>query len=71
MDAQGQARMHRVRAVAERLDVSVATVYRAVESGALRALKIGRSAGAIRIPESAVVEYIAACEQAAAAGRVA
>ncbi|WP_229373277.1 helix-turn-helix transcriptional regulator [Umezawaea beigongshangensis] len=58
-------RMHRVKAVAEMLDVSVATIYRAIESGALRALKIGTGKGALRVPEDAIGEYIKACQEAA------
>lgn len=60
------SRLYRVKAVAESLDVSAATIYRAVESGALRAVRIGTGKGAIRIPAQAVDEYISACERAAA-----
>ena len=62
--------LHRVRVVAELLDVSVATVYRAIESGRLRALRIGTGRGAVRVPESALAEYVQTCERAAADGRV-
>jgi excisionase family DNA binding protein len=48
------------------LDVSLATIYRAVESGALRAIRIGTGKGAVRIPGQAVEDYLAACELAAA-----
>lgn len=58
-------RMYRVKAVADALDVSVATIYRAVESGALQALKLGTGAGTVRIPGSAVVAYLDACVSAA------
>ncbi|GAA1347830.1 helix-turn-helix domain-containing protein [Saccharothrix algeriensis] len=58
-------RMHRVKAVAEMLDVSVATIYRAIESGALRALKVGTGKGALRIPEDAIADYVQACQEAA------
>jgi excisionase family DNA binding protein len=58
-------RMFRVKAVAEMLDVSKATVYRAIESGELRALKVGTGKGALRVPEDAFAEYKARCEQAA------
>ena len=57
--------IYRVRAVAETLDVSVATIYRAVESGALRAHRLGTGKGAVRIPGDALLDYIAACERAA------
>lgn len=53
--------MYRVRAVAEALDVSVATIYRAVESGSLRALKLGTGKGALRITGEAVNAYIRTC----------
>lgn len=59
-------RLYRVRSVAEALDVSVATIYRAVESGALRAERHGRGKGAVRIPGDAITAYRAACERAAA-----
>jgi len=58
-------RMYRVRDVAEGLDVSVATIYRAIESGVLPALKVGTGNGALRIPGVAVQKYMRACEQAA------
>ena len=59
-------RMYRVRDVAESLDVSVATIYRAIESGVLPgALKVGTGNGALRIPGVAVQRYMRACEQAA------
>lgn len=65
------ARMYRVNSVADLLDVSRATVYRAIESGALRALKIGTGKGVLRIPESAIAEYVQACELAASRRQVA
>lgn len=61
------SRMFRVKAVAEMLDVSVATIYRAIESGTLRALKVGTGRGALRIPDDAVADYVKACQEAAAA----
>lgn len=54
-------RMYRVKAVADALDVSVATIYRAVESGALHALKIGTGTGTVRVPGAAVLAYLDAC----------
>lgn len=59
-------RMYRVRAVAEMLDVSPATIYRAIESGALKALKVGTGKGALRIPAEAVSAYVQHCQAAAA-----
>ena len=64
MQVEG-TRMYRVRDVAEGLDVSVATIYRAIESGVLPALKVGTGSGALRIPGVAVQKYMRACEQAA------
>jgi excisionase family DNA binding protein len=47
-------RFYKVKAVAERYDVSPATIYRAIQAGALTALKIG---GAVRIPEHALKAF--------------
>jgi excisionase family DNA binding protein len=58
-------RMYRVKAVAEMFDVSVATVYRAIESGRLAALRIGAGKGAVRIPEGALKPFVEACVAAA------
>ncbi|WP_238412611.1 helix-turn-helix domain-containing protein [Saccharothrix deserti] len=55
-------RMFRVKAVAEMFDVHPATIYRAIKSGELDALKVG---GSIRIPASSVEVYREACAQAA------
>lgn len=54
-------RLYRVKAVAGMFDVSVATIYRAIESGALEALKIGAGKGAIRVPGHAIAAYWQAC----------
>lgn len=54
--------------MAEHFDVSVATIYRAVESAQLQALKLGTGKGALRVTGAAVVAYAEACERAA--GRV-
>ena len=64
-----RTQIYRVKAVAKTLDVSVATIYRAVESGALRAQRLGTGKGAVRIPGDALLEYMAACERAAMKGR--
>lgn len=52
------ARMLRVKAVAEKLDVHVSTVYRLVESERLHAVRIGFGKGAVRIPESSLDTYL-------------
>ena len=54
--------MHRVRAVADMYDVSVSTIYRAIEAGQLDALRIGTGkAGAIRIPDAALAAFEESC----------
>jgi excisionase family DNA binding protein len=58
-------RMYRVKDVAEHFDVSVSTIYRAIESGQLDALKLGRGQGTLRVPGSAVLAYAETCGQAA------
>jgi len=60
MKASG-TRMYRVKAVAELFDVSVSTIYRAIESGQLQALKIGTGKGALRIPEHAIEIFAKEC----------
>lgn len=56
-----RTRLYRVKTVAEMYDVSVATIYRAIETGQLRALKLGKGRGTLRIPESALDSYTASC----------
>lgn len=58
-------RMYRVRDVAKHFDVSVTTIYRAIESGQLDALKLGNGKGALRVTGAAVVAYAQACTHAA------
>lgn len=65
------SRMYRVKAVAEALDVSVNTIYRAIDSGALKALKIGNGKGAVRIPGSALNAYLGNCALDADEGAIA
>ena len=64
MQVEG-TRLYRVRDVAEHFDVSVATIYRAIESGQLRALKLGTGTGTFRVSGAAVLAYAEACVQAA------
>lgn len=54
-------RMYRVKVVAEALDVSLATIYRAIESGRLDALKLGTGKGTLRIPGYAANAYVSSC----------
>ncbi|MBA2324884.1 MAG: helix-turn-helix domain-containing protein [Pseudonocardiales bacterium] len=56
--------MLRVKAVAEMFDVSPQTIYRAIESGKLDALKLG-SGRAVRIPEHALRAFVEGCSEAA------
>lgn len=58
-------RMYRVRDVAKHCDVSVTTIYRAIESGQLDALKLGSGKGTLRVTGAAVAAYAHACTQAA------
>ena len=60
-----RTRLYRVRDVAEHFDVSVATIYRAIESGQLAALKLGTGTGTFRVTGAAVVAYAEGCVCAA------
>lgn len=53
--------MYRVKDVAGHFEVSVATIYRAIESGALDAVKLGSGRGTLRVTGAAVLVYAAAC----------
>jgi excisionase family DNA binding protein len=57
-----RTRMYRVSDVAELLDVSKSTVYRAIEAGDLDALRIG---SAVRIPGASLAGWLDQCVQAA------
>jgi excisionase family DNA binding protein len=48
--ADRRRKPYRVSEVAAELDVHPATVYRAIASGRLRALRVGMGRGAIRVP---------------------
>ncbi|WP_263250604.1 helix-turn-helix domain-containing protein [Saccharopolyspora rosea] len=60
-----RSRFYRVKAVAEMFDVSVNTIYRAIESGELDALKLGTGKGTLRVPGWALGVYAERCSQAA------
>jgi len=60
-----RTRMYRVREVAGHFEVSVATIYRAIESGQLDAVKLGTGRGTLRVPGVGVLAYAAACAPAA------
>lgn len=61
MQEKATPRMLRVKAVAEMYDVSVSTIYRAIESGQLDAYRIGIGKGAIRIPAHALTSFEETC----------
>lgn len=52
----------RVREVAERLEVSAATVYALVASGRLRCCRVGMGRGCIRVSAEQLAEYLAGAE---------
>ena len=52
----------RVREAAERLEVSVSTVYAMVARGKLRCSRVGVGRGVIRISEDQLAEYLRANE---------
>ncbi len=54
-----------VSEVARQIRVTKSTIHRLINAGELRALRVGRGKGAIRIPRKAWIEYLAACEEAA------
>ena len=56
----------RVREAAERLEVSVSTVYAMVARGKLRCSRVGVGRGAIRISEDQLAECLRANEPAEA-----
>ncbi|WP_368667367.1 helix-turn-helix domain-containing protein [Pseudonocardia sp. EV170527-09] len=62
-----RTRMYRVRAVAEMLDLSLSTVYRAIESGELDVLRFGT---AVRVPGDALAAWLEARSEAAHAAFV-
>lgn len=61
MQDQATPRVFRVSAVAGMYDVSKSTIYRAVGTGQLDALRLGTGKGAIRILEPALTAWVRAC----------
>ncbi len=53
-----RTRLYRVGTVAELIDVSKSTVYRAIDSGALDVLRIGKT---LRVPGTALARWLEAC----------
>ncbi len=70
MQVEG-TRMYRVRDVAQHFDVSVATIYRAIESGQLDAVKLGTGKGMLRVTGAAMAAYAQANTQDATDSSVA
>lgn len=50
-----------VRQIAERLQVSVGSVYTLINSGRLKASRIGRNSGSLRILDSDLAAYLDSC----------
>jgi excisionase family DNA binding protein len=59
-DATVRTKPYRVAEVAEAFDVDENTVYRDIRAGRLRALRIGKGRGTLRIPVDAFNEYAVA-----------
>lgn len=57
----------RVADVAAMLDVHQATIYRDIEAGRLKALRVGSGKGALRIMPDALADYLALLEVRAVA----
>jgi excisionase family DNA binding protein len=53
-----EERLLTVAAAAERLGWIPNSVYRAIYAGRLRAVRLGRGRGVIRVPESAIAEIL-------------
>jgi excisionase family DNA binding protein len=51
-------RLYRVKAIADLCEVSPNTVYRAIESGDLAAVKFGKGRGALRVSGQAVNAWL-------------
>lgn len=54
--------MYTVKKVAERLQVSIGTIYAAVADGRLRCYRLGRGRGTIRIAEDGLQEFLASSQ---------
>lgn len=54
-----------VSEAAAQIRVAKSTIHRVIDAGELRALRVGRGKGTIRIPRKAWADYLAACEEAA------
>lgn len=63
------ARLYRIPEAAERLGFSVATTYRWIRAGRLRAVRMGPGSP-WRIPDDAIAEFIESLEDNQPTGRV-
>lgn len=61
MDDATMAQLHQLDAAGARLGIGRSMVYRLMDSGELRSVKVGRRR---LVPESAIVEFIAKLEAA-------
>ncbi|MCY2967400.1 MAG: helix-turn-helix domain-containing protein [Planctomycetota bacterium] len=52
------------RQLAERLNVSLSTVYGLIETGKIACHRIGRGRGAVRVSEEDLADYLASCRNA-------
>lgn len=59
---ESRRKPYRVAEVAAALDVHPSTIYRDIEIGKLRALRVGSGRGALRITQAAFEEYLAVLE---------
>lgn len=66
--ASGPLKPLRVAEIAALLDVHQSTIYRDIESGRLRALRVGTGKGALRILPEAFDAYLALLEVRCVAG---
>lgn len=57
-DATTPEQLLRVKQVAAMLDLNTSTVYRLIEAGRLRALRLGVGNGGLRIPRDAYLEFV-------------
>jgi excisionase family DNA binding protein len=55
-------KFYRVTQVADQLDVHRTTVYRAIKSGDLRAVRFGQGRGGLRVSAAALAEYLASAQ---------
>lgn len=57
LDGERRRKPYRVAEIAVALDVHMSTVYRDIEAGKLRAMRVGVGRGTLRVPVDAFEEY--------------